>query len=165
MKFRTGIEIEKTHKRYYMVNGNPIKTEFALRLVDGNYKLVRVGSSSLYDSIQSHADSVDIHKILERCALANDYSVLNRMPAEFMDVTNMPKTLAEAHAMIQDAKNYFDKMPIEIKEKFDNSYLEFIQSIGTKKFESIAGEFLNKVKPDDIAGSDPGQEQKEEVKE
>ena len=144
--FRTAYTNEE-NKRVHCVRGNPVKTEFALRVVDGVRTIVPVGNSSLYDSIQSHADSVDIHKILERCAMANDYSILNRMPADFMDCTSMPKTLAEAHAMIQDARNYFDKLPIDLKNKFDNNYIEFISSIGSKKFEAIVSEFLDGIKP------------------
>lgn len=144
--FRTAYTYEE-NKRVSSCPGDPVKTEYALRVVDGNRNLVAVGTSSLYDSIQSHADSVDIHKILERCAMANDYSLLNRMPADFMDCTSMPKTLAEAHTMIQDAKNYFEKMPVEIKNKFDNNYIEFITSLGSKKFEGIVSEFLQKIKP------------------
>ena len=46
--------------------GSPTKTEFQLRIKDNNEYLEPIGKTSLYDYIQSHADSVDIHKILER---------------------------------------------------------------------------------------------------
>ena len=48
--------------------GSPEKIEYQLRVVDGEEKLVVTGKSDWYAYIQSHKDSVDIHKILERCA-------------------------------------------------------------------------------------------------
>ena len=152
---------EEVHKRIYCNSGKADKDEYMLRMVNGSDDLVLTGHSSLYDYIQSHADSVDIHKILERCAMANDYSILNRMPASFMDTTEMPKNLAEAYSMVQDAKNLFERMPVEIKQAYDNNYMDFIQSIGSKKFEDVAGAFLNKIKPKENIKEDI----KEEVKE
>lgn len=143
--FRTMYDRDQI-KPVHAVPGSPTKTEFQLRIKDNNEYLEPIGKTSLYDYIQSHADSVDIHKILERCALVDDYSLLNRMPAQFMDLTEMPSNLAEAHAMVVDARNMFDRMPVEIKEKYDNNFVEFIGSIGSAKFESIAGDYLKKLK-------------------
>ena len=89
------------HDHVYTDPGSPIKIEYQLRIVDNSEEIVETGKSDLYEYIQSHADSVDITKILERCAMIQDYSMLNRMPAQFMDVSDMPKTLAEAYANVQ----------------------------------------------------------------
>lgn len=127
--------------------GSGTKTEYQLRISKTNEEILEpIGKSSLYDYIQSHADSVDIHKILERCAMTDDYSYLNRMPAQYMDLTEMPKNLAEAHAMVMDAKEMFDRMPLDIKEKYDNNFISFISSIGSEKFNNVVGEFLKTVK-------------------
>lgn len=132
------------------VPGDAIKEEYQLRIIDNQETLEPVGKTDMYEYIQSHADSVDIHKILERCALIDDYSILNKMPAQFMDVTDMPKNLADAYSMIQDAKNMFERMPVDIKDKYDNNFVEFISSIGSEKFNNIAGEFIESVKKKDI---------------
>lgn len=144
MKFPT--KYSDTREKHFTEAGSPIKDEFAIRIIDGEEKLVKVGESSLYDYIQSHADSVDIHKILERCRLLDDYSSLYRMPAEFMDVTMMPKNLAEAFAMTKDAENYFDMLPIDIKKAYDNNFLKFIQDIGSDNFNKNVSEFLDSIK-------------------
>lgn len=141
------------HDHVYADAGSPIKIEYQLRIVDNSEEIVETGKSNLYEYIQSHADSVDITKILERCALIQDYSMLNRMPAAFMDVTEMPSNLAEAYAHVQDAKNFFDRMPIDIKEKYQNNFVEFISDIGTDKFNRNVSDFLESIK------------KKEEVKE
>lgn len=126
--------------------GDPFKEECQLRVVDGEMTLEVTGKSAWYDYIQSHKDSVDIHKILERCKQLDDYSILNRMPAEFMDTVDYPKNLAEAFASIQDARNYFDQLPLEIKQKYDQNFLDFISDIGSEKFNSVVGEFVRSIK-------------------
>lgn len=143
MKFRTKYG---EHLKVDTAVGSPVKIEYQLRIIDGEEKLVETGKSDWYAYIQSHKDSVDIHKILERCAMLDDYSPLMRMPAQFMDVTQMPKNLAEAHTMIQDAKNFFEQMPIEIKQKYENNYMQFISDIGSEKFMSNVSNFLDSIK-------------------
>lgn len=142
MKFPTKYNHSETP---YTNCGDPIKIEYAIRVVDGETTLCEVGKSNLYEYIQSHADSVDLHKILERCAMLDDYSALNRMPAAFMDVTNMPKTLAEAFAMTQDAKNFFDMMPTYIKNQYGDNFVEFIKDIGSDNFTKNVTSFLDSI--------------------
>lgn len=137
------------HKRVNSNPGSPIKIEYQLRIIDNAEEIVETGKSNLYEYIQSHADSVDITKILERCALIEDYSILNRMPTTFMDVTGMPTNLAEAYAQVQDAKNFFDRMPINIKEKYDNNFIDFLSDLGSEKFTRNVVEFLNSQKKDE----------------
>lgn len=145
MKFRNKYT---ERKEVFLEPGNPVKKEYAIRIVDGEETLAETGESDWYGYIQSHADSVDIHKILERCAMMDDYSPLMRMPAEFMDVTYMPKTLAEAYAMTKDAENFFERMPTSVKEKYDNNFVQFIQDIGSDKFNNNVSEFLDSIKND-----------------
>lgn len=134
------------HKRVNISSGSPIKTEYQVRLVNNNMELVETGKSNLYDYIQSHKDSVDIHKILERCSQIEDYYLLNRMPTQFMDVTDMPDNLAGAYAMVKDAENFFERMPVDIKEKYNNNFIEFINDLGTEKFNMNVSNFLDSVK-------------------
>lgn len=137
------------HKRKFTHCGSPIKIEYQLRIVDNHEEIVETGKSNLYEYIQSFADSVDITKILEKCALLDDYSILNRMPAQFMDVSNMPSNLAEAYASVRDAENYFDRLPREIKDKYNQNFLEFISDIGSEKFNKTVTEYVDSIKKKD----------------
>lgn len=145
------------HKRVETDPGSPIKIEYQLRIIDDCEEIVETGKSNLYDYIQSHADSVDITKILERCALIEDYSLLNRMPTTFMDTTDMPSNLAEAYAAVQDAKVFFERMPIDIKESYNNNFVEFLRGLGDEKFNKVVVDFLDKTK-EKSAGPDPAPE-------
>lgn len=127
--------------------GNRMKDEMQLRIVDGNEELEKIGETDLYEYIQSHKDSVDIKLIIDRCASLNDYSLLFKQPAQFMDTTYMPKSLVEAHAMVKDAENYFALLPVEIKEQYDNNFTEFISDLGSPSFEKKVGDFLESIKP------------------
>lgn len=143
MKFRTKFT-ERVRK--YIEPGSGIKEEYTLQVKDNEMTLVKTGETNLYAYIQSHKDSVDIHKILERCALLDDYSMLNRIPAQFMDVTAMPKTLHEAFEMTKDAENMFMRFPTDLKEKYNNNFLEFLEDLGTEHFNDNVRSFLDSIK-------------------
>lgn len=147
MKFNTRYS---EHKPVYCDPGSPIKDEYQLRVVDNENILVKTGKSNLFEYIQSHADSVDIHKILERCAMLDDYSILNRVPSEFMDVTDLPTTLAEAYSQIRDAENFFDLMPVDIKEKYNNNIIEFLHDIGSDNFNRNVSDYLDSIRKEEV---------------
>ena len=136
--------------------GSPVKDEFQLRVVDDRLDIVKTGQSDMYSYIQSHADSVDIHKILARCAMVEDYSILQRIPSEFMDVTEAPKNLAEAYQYVKDSENYFAQLPADVRAGFNNSFLEFIHSLGTSKFDDVAQSFLDSLKKPVVDSSEGG---------
>ena len=143
MKFRTKYS---DRKRINIEPGTGIKKEYTLQVKDNELTLVETGQTDFYAYIQSHADSVDIHKILERCALLDDYSMLNRMPAQFMDVTEMPKSLAEAFEMTKNAENMFMRFPTDLKEKYNNNFLEFLADLGSDHFNDNVRSFLDSIK-------------------
>lgn len=149
--FRTKYD---TKEPVYSEVGSPIKKLYQLRETKNGEELVEIGETDLYKYIQSHADSVDIHKILERCAMIEDYGLLNKVPATYMDITEMPKTLAEAYEQVQNAKDLFNRMPIEIKEKYDNNFVQFISGLGDSKFNNIVEEYVKKLAVENAPLSD-----------
>lgn len=142
------------HKTISVNPGKRMKDEKQLRIVDGKEELVKIGETDFYDYIQSHADSVDINKIIARCVNTGDFSELNVMPSRFMDTVGMPKTLAEAHVMIKDAENYFNHLPTDIKKQYNNNFTEFIQDIGTSHFENVVKSFVDSVKSAEVPESE-----------
>lgn len=57
--------------------------------------LINVGKKNIVEEIQSYSDSVNIYKILERCALSGDMSFLNRRVGTFGDFVNLPDNINE----------------------------------------------------------------------
>lgn len=92
---------------------------------EGNYELVESGRENLYDFIQSHAESCDIHVILERFA-RGDESALSRVQGVYADVTGMPGSYAEMLNTVIAGEQQFNSLPLEVREKFDHSFQKWL---------------------------------------
>lgn len=109
---------------------------------DGVLDLIEAEPFDLYESIQSHADSVDINLIISRF-INGDVSVLNRREPMYFDATEMPKTYAEMYQKVIDAHNYFEQLPLEVREKFGHSPETFFALIGTDEWNDNMKDYLN----------------------
>lgn len=92
--------------------------------------------------IQSYLEETKIENIINRAAF--DPSVVQRLSAQLSDAepqdfTNMPSTLAEAQNIMIQAENTWNKMPREIKQKFDNDVDKFIARFGTAEWMEALG--------------------------
>lgn len=117
IKFRTQFTVIGEH-RYAPVGA---KTEMRHRAsidINGRRKLVKDKEVAIYDLIQSHREECEIENIIRR-AVEGDYNALNVVNGVFQDITNCPASIAEAQQYIIDAKNEFEKLPKEIKAKFE----------------------------------------------
>lgn len=106
--------------------------------LSGVHEFVQTGQIDTYEQIQSHRDSVDIHKLLERFA-NGDQSALNQKKPMFGDFTEMPKTMAEFQQTVLEAEKLFDSLPAEKKALFNHSISEFVAAFGTEKFFEAFG--------------------------
>lgn len=126
-------------KRIQCNVGSPVKIKYAGHYDEkGRVVVEEIGRENLYDSIQSHAESVDIHVLLKRFA-NGDASALSQRQGFFADVTEFPQTYAEALNHMMDMEREFNKLPTEIKEKFGNSFNEFIAASGSEEFYDKLG--------------------------
>lgn len=114
--------------------GNPIKKVYKPQVnKDGSITLVHDGYVNTDEEIQSYAESVDIENVIARY-LNGDISALNKHIGQYGDFTNMPKTYAEVLQMQIDARNVFDGLPSEIKEKFNNDPNQFFAQTGSDEW-------------------------------
>ena len=111
----TGDKIELRH--------NPIMHE------NGRRELVRNKKVSIYDLIQSHKEECEIENIIRR-AVEGDYSILQKRHGQYMDITGMPSSIAEAQQFIMDMKNEFELLPKEIKAKFEYNPELYVAEMG-----------------------------------
>lgn len=126
-------------KRFYSNPGDSIKPLFGLEVdKDGVTQLVQKGKYDLFEFIQSHKDSVDIHKILERFE-NGDVDALNKYQGYYGDITEAPKTFADALNAVIKAKDLFNSLPLEVRAEFNHNPEEFIASLGTEKFYKAVG--------------------------
>lgn len=119
--------------------GSPLKSDKLLQLVDGRYELVEVGKSNLYNEIQSHKDSCDIYKLLERYQ-SGDVSALSKVVGQYMDITDAPKTLAEAYTFVSNAEKFFSKLPLKLRDEYDHDPSKFISDLGSAHCNDLLSE-------------------------
>lgn len=114
--------------------GSPTRKVFSGKVEeDGSITLVEVGKENIYEYIQSFKDSVDIGTILKKAGLG-DMSGLQRVQGFYADVTKFPRTNAEMLQLILDSKGNFDKLPLEIKENFDNDFNKFFATMDSEEW-------------------------------
>ena len=111
----------------------------------GNKSLVQDEEIDRDAEIQSYLEETKIENIINRAAF--DPSVVQRLGTQLndeepQDFTTMPSTLAEAQNMMIQAENTWNKLPHEIKQKFDNDVDKFIARFGTAEWVEALG--LNK---------------------
>lgn len=152
-KFRTSFD----RREIKSTPGNPIKTLYGpIFDSQGRLHLKETGRHDLYAEIQSHADSVDIHVLLQRYA-AGDPGALARVQGAYGDFTQMPSTFAEALNTIIAAEQYFNGLPVDVRAKFGHDFNRFIASMDSPTWLSDAGIVPPNSTPDPmlIPPSDP----------
>lgn len=143
-------------RRVFAHPGDPIKItytpEFDRR---GVMSLVESGKENIYDFIQSHKDSVDLHKIIERFE-RGDVNALSKVQAVYADLSEMPRTYSEMLNHVIAGEKMFDELPISVKEKFGQNFHSWMSTLGSDEWLSNMG-FVSDPVPDPVPDpvSDP----------
>lgn len=131
--------------------GNPIKLLYAGSYNErGQVVLKEDGTENLYDFIQSFAESTDIHAIMRRFE-NGEIDVLEKVQGFYGDVTEMPKTYAEALQRIADSEKVFMSLPVEVRSKFGHSFSEFLAASNDADFlERLGVQVEDTVTPEPV---------------
>lgn len=124
-KFRT--KYDKDTDDFKSESGSKLIAKYAMKIdpKTGYEYLAPTGEyENVYDRIQADYPSTDINILMERFALG-ETEAINIKPGFYGDVTGMPKTYAEMFQRAEDAHRFFDDLPSDLKEMFNNSYTEF----------------------------------------
>lgn len=107
---------------------------------DGSFVLVKTGEEDIQDLIDSYRSSCDMTYILKQLALGNT-AVLSQKEPMYGDFTEMPKSYAEALQVVMDAEQKFSKLPLDVRNAFDNDFKKWFASSGSedwfKKMDSV----------------------------
>lgn len=115
--------------RVYANPGDPVKTIYSPVFDDeGNFDLQPSGEEDLYAYIQSHAESVDIHVILERFA-RGDVTALSKVQGTYGDFTTIPKTYAELLNSVIQGEQQFMSLPVETRAKFGHDFRKWMAAM------------------------------------
>ncbi len=106
--------------------GSPIKQLYSGFYNDrGQVELKEDGTEDIYAFIQSFAESTDINSIIARYQ-NGEVDVLEKVQGFYGDITEMPKTYAEALQRISDSEKVFFSLPLDVRAKFGHSFSEFL---------------------------------------
>lgn len=136
MEFRTQFQ---SRERVFASPGSRIKPVYSPVYDDnGVLDLEQTGQENLYDYIQSHKDSVDIHKILQKFE-NGDVTVLSKVQGVYGDFTQLPATYAEALNAVISAEQTFNSLPVETRAKFNHSFSQFLAKSGSPEWLAAMG--------------------------
>ncbi len=97
---------------------------------DGTIELKVTDRVDIKQEINSHRDETDMTFILSRL-MAGDDSVLNPRPPMYGDFTQLPTSYAEMLNMVLDGERYFDSLPLDVRNNFDNDRGKWFATIGS----------------------------------
>lgn len=118
--------------------GNCIEPTYSERYDDkGVPYLEKTGEINTYERIQSYRDECDINSILTRYA-NGDQTVLQR-PGYYLDTTVLPQNIIDATNMINEQKAKFAALPIEVRNKFNQSFEQWAATAGSDEWAKKMG--------------------------
>lgn len=136
MEFKTQYS---PRERIHPCSGSRVKQLYAGRYdANGRVVLEEKGTEDLYAYIQSFADSVDINVILARFS-NGDTEALSRAQGFYADVTDFPSNMADALNRINECEEMFKSLPLEVRQKFDCSFEQFLSQSGTNDWMEKMG--------------------------
>lgn len=131
MEFKTQYD---ARDRVFTDPGSPEHITYAGHYDEkGRVVLEESGRENIYDFIQSHAESCDIHVLMKRYQ-NGDVEALSQKQGFYGDFLDFPKTYAEALNHMNEMERQFMALPVETREKFGNSFTEFLAASAEPDF-------------------------------
>ncbi len=126
------MEFTKPYDRNLTISapaGEKLVSTYSLQVdKNGKKELKESGKTNLYEFIQKALPETLVYNILERFN-NGDVNVLDKVHGFYGDVSQMPKTLAEAQQLLIKAEKTFQELPLETRAKYNHSVSEFLSAI------------------------------------
>lgn len=113
-------------------SGKRTLNKYRRRIEAGKATLVDDGVEDIYQSIQLAAKGNLVSDLIRRAGLGDDQA-LGVDINSYCDLTNAPKSLLEAENRLIDAREQFDRLPLDIKKQF-GSLSNFLSAIDDGSF-------------------------------
>lgn len=136
MKFRGAYDRE----RKICSSGSRYRQTY-IRGADG--QLVEAGVEDVFDSIQKAGDGLVLADLIRR-AERGDETAIPEPVDSFVDLTNAPKDLLEAHMMLSDAQSKYDSLPANVKAVFNNDFSTMLTAISDGSIVSKLSQLAKK---------------------
>ena len=124
---------ERDFQGFTCSSGSRFRDKFAVVYNSrGGKHLEKVGEANQYEMIQSHRDSCDLHKILERCMSTGDLSALQRMQGVFTDLTGYPADSRAFYDVMHKAKFIYEGLDTKVKSLYP-SFDAFLENFANQQ--------------------------------
>lgn len=100
--------------------------------------IVQVSQEKIQDKIEACKEQTLIYNILNSF---DDGTLLNKAQGVYADLSAMPDNIHDAYKSVRDARMIFNGLDDSVKQRFNNSFDEFISS-------SFLSDFTDKFKRD-----------------
>lgn len=123
-------------QRAYSLTGDGHEPEYEYKVTDKGKELVRIGETDVYALIQSRLEETKIENIIKRATYdptalgSQDWQASGQM----VDVSDMPTDYHTWYGLIMEAQKEFDRLPAEMRIKWDNDVEKFVMSYGTEEW-------------------------------
>lgn len=137
--------------------GSPVKDKFIMEVTSKGYPSLRkTGVHNVYDEIQSYREGCDLSAILQsfgnECPRFNplDYEEAEAFVNDFSNASSLGDLVNDGESV----KQFFNELPLEVRNCFDNSVHKFARDFTSEGFlESLRTAF--NVPPDPVPTPDP----------
>ena len=132
-------------KEFVSDSGSPTLQEYEYSMDKTGHKMLVKKDSviNVYDRIQADRDSCDINLLMQRFVMG-DSEALNKAKSVYIDVRDLPTSMAEVFERGLEAEQHFASLPVEFKEMFDNSASVYFSEVGTKEFDVKLAKYNDK---------------------
>lgn len=116
--------------------GSPEKITYHGRVeTDGTITLVKDGIINIQEQIDSYELSTDIYNIINNLGM----DALRADTGNYFDATDVPKSYAEMLQLFIDGEKAFERLPVEVKQKFDNDFNKWFATAGSEEWLKKCG--------------------------
>ena len=121
--------------------GNGERGVFEERIENGLKRLVKISSEDLKEIIEASKAETMIDTIIARYNRTGDASILHRVQGFYADATTLPSNLMDAQNQLIKMRNQFDTFPVDIKNKFGNSFDNYVNKVSHMTIEDFTKHF------------------------
>lgn len=109
---------------------------------NGEIMLTPAGKEDIQEYINSFRESTDMSFILHQLSLGNT-AVLNQKQMIFGDFTEVPTSLAEAQQMLIDGEAAFYKLPLDVRQEFNNNFRQWLFTSGQPEWIEKMSKYIS----------------------
>lgn len=131
MKFRTAYNCSE---RFCSPSGSRFRKLFQRKIhSNGSKELVENGTEDTYQIIQLAAKGNLLPDLIRRSQLGDPSAIGNDI-GSYPDLTRAPKNLLDAENLLLKARSIYDSLPSDTKNKYGNSYVQFLSAVDDGSF-------------------------------